>query len=131
MNDPISDLLTRIRNAGLAHHASTRIPHSKIKERIVDILKEEGYIDDYGVEQSEGVRKDIVVHLRYTADNELVIHELARASKPGRRLYFGASDIPKVKSGLGVAIVSTSKGLVSDRDARRLNVGGEVLCTVW
>lgn len=131
MNDPIADLLTRIRNAGMARHAATRILHSKLSVKIVEILRDEGYIDDFSVEDTEGPGKEIAVHLRYSDDNELAIHEIERVSRPGRRVYAGSKDIPKVKYGLGVAIVSTSRGVITDRDARRLNVGGEVLCSIW
>jgi small subunit ribosomal protein S8 len=131
MNDPISDLMARIRNAGLARHASTRIPFSRIKARIVEILDQEGYIDSFAVDKKDELRTDIVVNLKYLDDHSLAIHKMQRVSRPGRRVYKGAKEIPKIKGGLGVAIVSTSKGLVTDRDARRLNVGGEVLCEIW
>jgi small subunit ribosomal protein S8 len=131
MNDPISDLMTRIRNAGLARHATTRIPYSRIKARIVEILDREGYIDSFAVDDAGVVNKSIVVNLRYLDDNTLAIHSMQRVSRPGCRVYATAKEVPKVKGGLGVAIVSTSKGVVTDRDARRLNVGGEVLCEIW
>ncbi len=131
MNDPISDLLTRIRNAGLARHESTRVPMSKMKARVVEILKDEGFIEDFSFDEGDGIHKEIIVHLRYTDTNVLVINKMEKVSTPGRRTYMGAKDIPKVKNGLGVAIVSTSKGIITDRDARRLNVGGEVLCEIW
>lgn len=131
MIDPIADLMTRIRNAGLARHATTRVPYSRIKERIVEILDQEGFIDSFEVDDRGVVDKNIVVNLRYLDDNSLAIHRMQRVSKPGRRVYSPAKQIPKVKGGLGVAIVSTSKGVVTDRDARRLNVGGEVLCEIW
>lgn len=131
MNDPISDLMTRIRNAGLARHATTRIPYSRIKARIVEILEQEGYIDSFAVDDAGVVSKAIVVNLRYLDDNTLAIHSMQRVSRPGCRVYAPAKEVPKVKGGLGVAIVSTSKGVVTDRDARRLNVGGEVLCEIW
>ena len=131
MIDPIADLMTRIRNAGLARHATTRVPYSKIKARIVEILDQEGFIDSFEVDDRGVVDKNIVVNLRYLDDNSLAIHRMQRVSKPGRRVYSPAKQIPKVKGGLGVAIVSTSKGVVTDRDARRLNVGGEVLCEIW
>ena len=131
MIDPIADLLTRIRNAGMATHEVTRSPHSKLRERIVEILKEEGYLESYRVEKGEGVEIELVIQLRYGAENKPAIHSMRRVSKPGRRKYSSASDLPTVKSGLGVAIVSTSKGVITDREARRLNVGGEVLCEIW
>ena len=131
MIDPIADLMTRIRNAGLARHATTRVPYSKIKARIVEILDQEGFIESFEVDDAGVVDKNIVVNLRYLDDNTLAIHRMQRVSRPGRRVYAPAKQIPKIKGGLGVAIVSTSKGVVTDRDARRLNVGGEVLCEIW
>ena len=131
MNDPIADLMTRIRNAGLAQHESTRVPMSKVKIRVVEILKEEGFIEDFSTDDGDGIHKEIIVHLRYKDDNKLAINKMRKMSTPGRRMYMGAKDIPKVKNGLGVSIVSTSKGIITDRDARRLNVGGEVLCEIW
>ena len=131
MVDPIADLLTRIRNAGMARHASTRVPHSKIKETIVQILKDEGYIDSFSVDGVQGPEKHIVVYLKYIDGRRMVINEIKRISKPGRRVYFPAKELPKVRAGLGVSIVSSSKGVMSDRQARKLNVGGEILCEVW
>lgn len=131
MNDPIADLMTRIRNAGLAQHESTRVPLSKMKARVLEILKQEGFIEDFSVDEGDGVHQELIVHLRYKDDNKLAINRMRKLSKPGRRMYKGAKDIPQVKNGLGVAIVSTSKGIITDRDARRLNVGGEVLCEIW
>jgi small subunit ribosomal protein S8 len=131
MTDPIADLLTRIRNAGMAQHAQTRVPYSRIKEHIVGILEKEGFISGFEVAEGQAGRKELVVSLRYVNNNKVAFHEMKRISRPGRRVYFPASDIPQVKSGLGVSIVSTSRGVVSDREARKMNVGGEVLCTVW
>jgi len=131
MIDPIADLLTRIRNAGMASHEVTRSPHSKARERVVEILRDEGYLDGFSIEKSEGIGSELVIHLRYGEANVPAIHQMKRISKPGRRKYSSASDLPTVKSGLGVAIVSTSKGVMTDREARRLNVGGEVLCEIW
>lgn len=131
MVDPITDLMNRIRNAGMAQHASCRVPHSDTKARILDIMRDEGFIDSYSEEKGEGVRKDLVVYLRYIDDTRTAIKSMRRVSRPGRRTYSGAQDIAKVKSGLGIAIVSTSRGIMSDREARRQNVGGEVLCEVW
>jgi small subunit ribosomal protein S8 len=131
MNDPIADLLTRIRNAGMATHEVTRMPHSKMRERIVEILREEGYLEGYSVEKCEGPGSELIIRLRYGDGNKPAIHSMKRVSKPGRRKYSAADELPTVKSGLGVAIVSTSKGVITDREARRLNVGGEVLCEIW
>jgi small subunit ribosomal protein S8 len=129
-NDPIADLLTRIRNGLQARKAEVRIPHSKVKARIAEILRVEGYIEDVEVIPA-GVRSEIKVTLRYTTARAPVIKGLRRVSKPGLRVYKPRGDLPKVQGGLGVAIVSTSRGLMTDRDARRTGIGGEVLCEVW
>ncbi|MBN2344685.1 MAG: 30S ribosomal protein S8 [Deltaproteobacteria bacterium] len=130
MLDPVADLMTRIRNAGMARHSSTRIPHSKMKERIGNILKEEGYIADIEV-AGEVPKKEIIVHLKYGDNHKLAINSMKRVSKSGCRTYAGAKDIPLINQGLGVSIISTSKGIITDKEARRLNVGGEVLCEIW
>jgi small subunit ribosomal protein S8 len=127
--DPISDMLARIRNAILARHDRTEIPRSVIKERIAEILKAEGYIADYRVDGSDYGK--IVVFLKYGRDRESAIAGLRRRSRPGRRVYVGYRDIPKVHNGLGVAIMSTSRGVMSDKAAREQKVGGEILCEVW
>lgn len=129
-NDPISDLLTRLRNAALARHKSLRLPRSKMLSRIATILQEEGYVTEVELTE-DGVRGEIVVHLRYLQDNSHAITKLERVSKPSRRRYVGVGSIPRVKNGLGIAILSTSKGLMTGNEARRNNVGGEVLCTIW
>ncbi len=129
LTDPIADMLTRIRNANSATHEKVDVPHSKIKERIAEILKEEGYISNYKV-ITDGNNKNIRVYLKY-AGRERVIKGIKRISKPGRRVYSSVEDMPRVLSGLGIAIVSTSKGVVVDRVARRENMGGEVLAFVW
>jgi small subunit ribosomal protein S8 len=130
MVDPISDLLNRIRNAAMARHASTRIPFSKMKARIVEIMQDEGYIDGFSFE-GEGIHKDIIVQIKYSTGYRTAINVMRRISTPGCRTYCGAKDIPQVKAGLGIAIVTTSKGIITDKEARRLNVGGEVLCEIW
>ncbi len=129
-SDPISDMLTRIRNANLALHPETRMPSSKLKEEIARILSEEGYIDSWKSEAGS-VGQELTVRLRYDGDRKRVLKGLQRVSKPGRRVYSGAAEIERVRGGIGVAIVSTSEGVMTDRDARRRNVGGEVLCKVW
>lgn len=129
LTDPIADMLTRVRNANSVMHEKVDIPHSKIKERIAEILKEEGYISNYKV-ITDGNNKNIRVYLKY-AGRERVIKGIKRISKPGRRVYSSVEDMPRVLSGLGVAIVSTSKGLVTDKVARTENMGGEVLAFVW
>ena len=128
--DPISDMLTRIRNANMALHPEARMPSSKTKEEIARILREEGYIDGYEVADAQ-VGRELVVRLRYQSDRKPVLQGLNRVSKPGRRVYAGAADVPRVRGGIGVAIVSTSSGVMTDREARRQHVGGEVLCEVW
>lgn len=130
MTDPIADMLTRIRNALQQKHASVAMPHSKEKAAIAKILKEEGFITGYASE-GEGVNKQLVIELKYTEDGVKVISGLRRISKPGLRVYTPARDLPRVLNGLGVAIISTSNGLLTDREARKQNVGGEVVAYVW
>jgi len=131
MTDPIADMLTRIRNAVTARHDTVSMPASKMKLRIAEILKEEGYIE--GFESVEGgVQGSLLLRLKYSRDTgESPIHGLERVSKPGRRIYAGSSEIPEVLGGLGIAIVSTSKGVMTSNRAKAANVGGEVLCKVW
>ena len=128
--DPIADMLTRIRNANTALHPETSMPSSKLKEEIARILSEEGYIDSWKTLQGD-IGTELVVRLRYDGDRQRVLQGLQRVSKPGHRVYSGAANIERVRGGIGVAIVSTSEGVMTDRDARRRNVGGEVLCKVW
>ncbi|HOJ46004.1 MAG: 30S ribosomal protein S8 [Bacillota bacterium] len=128
--DPVADMLTRIRNAGAVYHEKVDIPTSKLKLEIARILKEEGYIKDYRL-ITENNHQMIRVFLKYGDKKRPVIAGLKRISKPGLRVYAGANEIPKVLGGLGTAIISTSKGVMTDRDARKLNVGGEVLCFIW
>jgi len=128
--DPIADMLTRIRNANQALHPETTMPSSKLKEEIARILSEEGYIDGWKTGQGT-VGTELTVRLRYDGERQRVLQGIQRVSKPGHRVYSGASDIERVRGGIGVAIVSTSEGVMTDRDARRRNVGGEVLCKVW
>jgi small subunit ribosomal protein S8 len=128
--DPIADMLTRIRNANTALHPETAMPTSKLKEEIARILSEEGYIDGWKT-QDATVGSELVVRLRYDSDRQRVLQGIQRVSKPGHRVYSGARDIERVRGGLGVTIVSTSAGVMTDRDARQRNVGGEVLCRVW
>lgn len=128
MNDPIADMLTRIRNAQGVRMKTVSMPASSTKMAIAEVLKEEGYILNF-LESGEGALKELEIELKYMGGRG-VIDQLRRVSKPGRRLYFGASDLPRVQDGLGIAIVSTSKGVMSDSRARREGHGGEVLCTV-
>ncbi len=129
LTDPIADMLTRIRNANAVMHEKVDIPHSNMKEKIAEILKEEGYISNYKI-VTEGNHKNIRVYLKY-AGKERVIKGMKRISKPGRRVYSSVEDMPKVLSGLGIAIVSTSKGILTDKKARNEKVGGEVLAFIW
>ena len=128
--DPIADMLTRIRNANTNKHETVVIPQSKTKLAIAEILKEEGYIVDFTTSDSEQ-GKMIEVTLKYGPNGEKVIQGLKRISKPGLRIYSNAEQLPKVLNGLGIAIVSTNKGIITDREARKLGVGGEVLAYVW
>jgi len=130
MTDPIADFLTRIRNALLAKHETTEIPASKLKWRMAEILKAEGYIADAQL-LGEGRQKVIRINLKYDRNEVSVIQSLQRISKPGRRMYVTADQLPRVLNGLGVAVISTSRGVMSDRECRRLHVGGEVMCQVW
>lgn len=130
MTDPIADMLTRIRNAIAAKHSRVDIPGSKLKMEIARILKEEGYINNY-VTKGEGVKTSIRIFLRYDAKGTSSITHLERVSRPGRRVYVGATDIPRVLGGYGVNIVSTSKGLMSGKKARQENMGGEILAQIY
>jgi len=130
MTDPIADLLTRIRNAGMAQHQKTDVPSSNVKVAVAEVLKELGYIKNYKV-TSDDLQGQLRVYLKYDSNNKPVIHEITRVSKPGRRVYVSKDEIPRVKNGLGAAIISTSQGLMDDASARQAQIGGEVLCTVW
>lgn len=128
--DPIADLLTRTRNALTAKHLSVSVPHSNIKESITKILVEEGYVSSYEIKE-EGTKKDILITLKYGPKGEKVIRGIKRISKPGLRIFVGVEKLPRVLNGMGIAIISTSKGIVTDKKARELNMGGEVLAYVW
>ena len=130
MTDPIADMLTRIRNANTAFHDSVTMPYSNLKSRIAEILKAEGYIKDWREEEAE-VGKNLVIELKYTDDRERAISGVRRVSKPGLRVYAKSTNLPKVLGGLGVAILSTSYGLLTDKQATKKGVGGEVLAYVW
>ncbi len=130
VNDPIADMLTRIRNASMVKQKQVVMPSSKMKIGIARILAEEGFIDGYGVTE-EAPQANLVLRLKYTVQGRPVITGLERVSRPGRRYYSGAKDIPWVRSGLGINIVSTPKGLMTGRKARRARLGGEILCNVW
>ena len=130
MTDPIADLLSRIRNAQNARHDIVAVPASKLKKSVLNILKNEGFISDYSLDDS-GPQGTLSVYLKYDKDVKPIILGLKRISSPGCRRYVKATEIPKVLGGLGVAILSTSRGVISEREARRLNVGGEVMAHVW
>ena len=130
VTDPISDMLTRIRNANLAMKEQVTMPSSKVKEEIAKLLTAEGYVDGFEVAPGDPGKK-LTVSLRYTDDRQRVLQGLQRISKPGRRLYSSAVDLPRVQGGLGVTIVSTSQGLLVDRECRRRKLGGEIICEVW
>lgn len=129
MSDPISDMLTRIRNAQMAEKTKVEVPSSKLKVEIVKVLKEEGYVEGFSVIKGDGGKATLEIGLKYYSGRP-VIENIQRVSRPGLRIYKGSSDIPKVMNGLGIAIVSTSRGLMTDRKARANGIGGEVLCVV-
>ncbi|MGQ9921264.1 MAG: 30S ribosomal protein S8 [Desulfobacca sp.] len=130
LTDPLADMLTRIRNAGAARFDKVDIPASQMKINLARILKEEGYIKNYKIikDKKQGVLR---VYLKYDEMNKPLINGLQRVSKPSRRVYAGKAELPQVLGGLGIAVVSTSKGVMTDREARRLGIGGEVLCSIW
>lgn len=130
MTDPIADMLTRIRNASLARHDRTEMPASRMKEAVAKILKTEGFISDVRSTDGEGT-KSLTIVLKYGRDRTSAIDGVRRVSRPGRRVYVRHDDIPRVLSGLGISILSTSHGIMSDREARRQKLGGELLCEVW
>ena len=129
LSDPIGDMIARIKNASVRNYKKVKIPSSKFKVKIADVLKNEGYIIDYKVENNEG--KDfILINLKYSSGNP-VINSIQRVSKPGRRIFSSAESLPKVSNGLGIAIISTPKGVMTDQDARKNQVGGEIICKVF
>jgi len=130
MTDPIADMLTRIRNAALARHDRTEMPYSRLKEHVARVLKSEGFVDDVRVSEGEG-HKQLTVVLRYGRDKESALDGVRRVSTPGRRVYVRHDCIPRVLSGMGVSILSTSHGVMTDKDARKQRVGGELICEVW
>jgi small subunit ribosomal protein S8 len=130
LSDPVSDMLTRIRNANLAAHEKVQMPHSKMKSELARILKQEGYIRDYTTEKVDG-KPALVLFLKYTDDQTPVIQGLRRISKSSRRHYVAAGDVPRVLGGIGTAVLTTSSGMLTDTQARKAGVGGEVLCYIW
>jgi len=131
MTDPIADMLTRIRNAGLARHDRTEVPASRLKEAVALILKSEGFIADVRPSEGDEGAKKLTIVLKYGRDRQSAIDGVRRVSRPGRRVYVRHDRIPRVLSGLGISILSTSRGLMSDREARRQKIGGELICEVW
>ncbi len=132
MSDPIADMITRIRNANVAFHDDVVMPSSKVKEALAKILVREGYIEDFSVEDEPGrPARKLHIAMKYTPDRRRTISGLRRISKPGLRVYSKASEVPRVLGGMGIAILSTDQGLLTDREARQRKVGGEVLCHVW
>jgi len=132
MTDPIADMLTRIRNANVAMHDSVRMPSSKLKESLAQVLAKEGYIDGFEVIENPGrPGRTLEIKMKYTKDRARTISGVRRVSKPGLRVYSAADKLPRVLGGLGVAVLSTSQGLMTDREARKRRVGGEILCYVW
>jgi small subunit ribosomal protein S8 len=131
MTDPISDMLSRIRNAAIARHDRCEMPHSKLKEHIAGVLKSEGYLDDVRVADGDHAARTLTLVLRYSNDRQAAIDGLRRISSPGRRVYVRHDRIPRVRSGMGISILSTSRGVMTDKDARAKKVGGELLCEVW
>jgi small subunit ribosomal protein S8 len=132
MTDPIADMLTRIRNANVVMHDEVRMPSSRQKEALAAILAKEGYIEGFSIAENDGrPGSTLTVTMKYSPERDRTISGLRRVSKPGLRVYSAAKEVPRVLGGLGVAVVSTSQGLMTDRDARKRNVGGEILCFVW
>jgi small subunit ribosomal protein S8 len=130
MSDPLADMLTRIRNAGMVRYETVDVPMSNLKVGVAKVLREEGYINNYQIIEDDK-QGTLRIELKYGPHHERVISGLRRVSKPGLRQYVKAEDIPKVMSGLGISILSTSKGIITDREARRLRIGGEILCEAW
>lgn len=128
-SDPIADLLARLRNASLARHERAEMPSSRLRVSIAKLLKDEGYVDD--VRESDGPKKTLTIVLRYGRDRQSAFDGLRRVSRPGRRVYVRHDQIPRVRNGYGIAILSTSRGVMTDRQARKASVGGELLCEVW
>jgi small subunit ribosomal protein S8 len=131
MTDPIADLLTRIRNAIRVRHTSVDVPSSRFVRAVAEVLRREGYVEDLRLSEDGGPRPTLRIYLKYDVDGNPVISSIGRVSRPGRREYRGVTAIPKVLNGLGISVVSTSRGVFSDREARAAGVGGEVLCEVW
>lgn len=130
INDPIGDMLVRLRNANQRHHDKVNMPSSRPKEAVAKVLKKEGYLKDYKVIK-DNKKKSLVIFLKYGPKGESLINQITRVSKPGRRIYRGVKELGKVLDGLGTAVISTSKGIMSDKECRKLRVGGELICHIW
>lgn len=130
MTDPVADMLTRVRNALRIRRGTVSMPSSRLKVGIASVLKREGFVEDYSVERGK-VHPTLTITLKYGREWEMVINEIQRTSRPGRRRYCSVQELPKVLNGLGMVVVSTPRGVLSDREARKMHVGGEVLCTIW
>lgn len=131
MTDPVADMLTRVRNALRIERRDVSMPSSRLKVGVASVLKREGFVEDYAVEKADAAQPSLTITLRYGPEGEKVINQIKRISKPGRRVYCAAKELPRVLNGLGIAVVSTPRGVLSDREARKEHVGGEVLCTIW
>jgi len=131
MTDPVGDMLTRIRNAGRVRHAGTSCPSSKLKLAVAKVLSDEGFIGEFSSDQADNNKATLHLTLRYNDSGDHMIDGIRRVSKPGCRVYVASNEIPKVRNGLGMAVLSTSKGVMCDRDAREQKVGGEIICEVW
>ena len=131
LTDPIADMLTRIRNASSARHEKCLVPASRLKIRIAEVLREEGFIKDFVLHKDEAKQGAITILLKYSPDREPAINDIKRVSRPGLRRYVATDAIPRILNGMGIAILSTSKGVMADREARKQKVGGELICTVW
>ena len=129
--DPIADMLTCVRNAQTARHEAVEVPHSRLKEEIARIMKREGFIEDYASDGGNDTKKVLRFYLKYDSKNQPVIRGIQKESKGGRRKYASADDLPRILDGLGIAIISSSSGVITDREAREKHVGGEVLCSLW
>jgi small subunit ribosomal protein S8 len=131
MTDPVADLLTRIRNAVAARKEKVDVPHSRLKEGVVDVLVREGYVADKQVVELDAAHRVMRIRLRYGPDGEHIVNHIERVSSPGCRVYRGAGELPKIQGGLGISVLSTNRGVMSDREAREKKLGGEVLATIW
>jgi len=130
MTDPVADMLTRIRNAGRARHAETRCPASRLKAAVAKVLADKGFVDQVK-EDASGRHPELVIGIRYRPDGRTLIDGVQKVSRPGRRVFVSAAEVPRVRNGLGMAVLSTSRGVMSDADAREAHIGGEVICEVW